>query len=336
MTNKISIIIPVFNRAKYIERCLDSILNQTYSNFEIILINDGSTDNSLDILKKYKKQDKRIIIIDKKHEGVSIARNAGIKKSSGDYITFVDSDDYLELNALENMINLSKKYKCEIIRTDYRYLNYNKDLPHTHKYEGMYKLNNKNRHMFIESALKEEFGCYIWLLLIKKDFIIKNNIYFEKELYVHQDLDFYINLFNNAHSIYFSNIITYNYIFNKECSKNLKNTKRNVISNINLSKALYSKLDNSYNDLIDVLTTKLSYIYFMGLFIENKMQLKEIYYMLINNEDFSNILKRMYSTKAYKKYCHKHKVYYFFLLKKINFNFLAFILNIYKIFFNKK
>lgn len=101
---KISIIVPIYNVESYLKRCLDSLINQTYSNIEIILINDGSTDLSGDISSKYAKIDKRIKLINSSNKGVSCARNKGLELASGDYIMFVDPDDYIELNTCEMLI----------------------------------------------------------------------------------------------------------------------------------------------------------------------------------------------------------------------------------------
>ena len=92
---KISVIIPVYNTEQYLKRCLDSIKENTYQYLEIICINDGSTDNSLEILEQYQKDDSRFIIIDQKNSGVSKARNNGLEKATGDYIAFIDSDDWI-------------------------------------------------------------------------------------------------------------------------------------------------------------------------------------------------------------------------------------------------
>ena len=92
----VSIIVPVFNVEKYLEKCLDSLLNQTYKKIEIICINNGSTDKSGEILKQYSKIDDRIVIITQANQGVSVARNEGIKKAKGNYIMFVDSDDWID------------------------------------------------------------------------------------------------------------------------------------------------------------------------------------------------------------------------------------------------
>ncbi len=113
----ITIIVPIYNCEKYLKRCIESLLSQTYKNIEIILINDGSTDNSIKICEKYQKIDSRIIIINKDNEGVSEARNDGIKKANGEYISFVDSDDYLALDTIEILFRYIEKNNvdCTIV-----------------------------------------------------------------------------------------------------------------------------------------------------------------------------------------------------------------------------
>ena len=101
MAIKISVIIPVYNIERYIGRCLQSVISQTLSDTEIIVINDGSTDNSLSIIEKYALKDKRIKIVTKKNEGLAFARKTGIENAEGDYILHLDGDDYLENNTLE-------------------------------------------------------------------------------------------------------------------------------------------------------------------------------------------------------------------------------------------
>lgn len=110
----VSIIIPVWNTARYLQECLDSVLAQTYDRLEILLINDGSTDNSLEICEEYQNKDKRIILIDKENTGVSDTRNIGLEKVSGDYILFVDSDDIVALNHVQLLIETAKKYDSDI------------------------------------------------------------------------------------------------------------------------------------------------------------------------------------------------------------------------------
>lgn len=111
----ISIIVPIYNCEKYIARCIDSILSQSYTDWELILINDGSLDTTENICKKYMNIDKRIKLCSKKNEGVSIARNVGIEKASGKFICFVDADDYLAANYLERLYDIQQKYNADTV-----------------------------------------------------------------------------------------------------------------------------------------------------------------------------------------------------------------------------
>ena len=123
----ISIIVPVFNVEKYLEKCIVSILNQSYQNLEIIFVDDGSTDSSGLICNKYKKMDKRVKVIHKKNGGLSDARNYGIKASKGKYITFIDSDDYIEKDYVEYLYSLIQKYKVNLSFCRY---NVERNTPH--------------------------------------------------------------------------------------------------------------------------------------------------------------------------------------------------------------
>lgn len=115
---KLSIIIPVYNTSKYLRRCLDSVIKQTYKDLEIICINDGSKDDSLEILNEYKAKDSRIKVIDKKNEGVSIARNVGLDNASGELVAFVDSDDAIVPDMYEKLIENLNEFKSDISACD--------------------------------------------------------------------------------------------------------------------------------------------------------------------------------------------------------------------------
>lgn len=112
---EISVIIPIYNCEKYLKECLDSVVNQTFRDIEVICINDGSTDDTLRILRNYAEADKRIKIINQKNKGVSSARNAGLDKAKGEYIYFMDADDYLELDALNELHRLIIEKSCDLI-----------------------------------------------------------------------------------------------------------------------------------------------------------------------------------------------------------------------------
>ncbi len=114
MNKLISVIVPIYNVEPYLKRCIDSIINQTYKTIEIILVDDGSTDNSSKICDEYKNKDKRIKVIHKKNGGLSSARNRGLDIAKGKYITFIDSDDYVDNDYIEYLYNLIKKYKTKM------------------------------------------------------------------------------------------------------------------------------------------------------------------------------------------------------------------------------
>lgn len=118
MSNLVSVIIPVYNVEQYVGRCIESVVNQTYKDIEIILVDDGSTDRSGKICDDYRDKDKRIKVIHKANGGLSDARNAGVKSFKGDYVTFIDSDDYISTQFIEDMLGVMKKEQAELIQCD--------------------------------------------------------------------------------------------------------------------------------------------------------------------------------------------------------------------------
>lgn len=116
----VSIIVPVYNVEKYLSKCIESLINQTYTNIEILLINDGSTDNSKKICEQFKEKDSRIKLINKENGGLSDARNKGLQEAISKYIAFVDSDDYVEKNYIETLYSLITKFNSEIAIADFR------------------------------------------------------------------------------------------------------------------------------------------------------------------------------------------------------------------------
>lgn len=119
MSTKISIIVPVYNVEKYIGQCLESLLNQTYQNIEVICVNDESPDDSISVINDYAKKDSRIVVVDQKNGGVSSARNAGLNKMTGQYYMFVDSDDWLDAICCETMYQTALKYDADVVMCSY-------------------------------------------------------------------------------------------------------------------------------------------------------------------------------------------------------------------------
>ena len=116
---KVSVLVPVYNVEEFLPECLDSLVGQTLKDIEIICINDGSRDGSLDIIKEYAKKDSRIVVIDKKNSGYGDSMNKGLAKASGEYVGIVESDDFIDRDAFEIMYELAKKYDVEIVKGNY-------------------------------------------------------------------------------------------------------------------------------------------------------------------------------------------------------------------------
>ncbi|MGU8221423.1 glycosyltransferase [Clostridium perfringens] len=179
----VSFIIPVYNCEKYISMCLDSLVNQTIKNKEIIIINDGSTDLSLEICEDYSKRYNFINIINQKNQGQSIARNVGIKLARGKYIQFVDADDYVDINCGEKFFELCEKYNLDCIRGKYHIYDEQYDIKKESLDLSDFKYTNKvvnSREYFIECINKKKYEVTPILGFIRRDFIIKNNIFFKE------------------------------------------------------------------------------------------------------------------------------------------------------------
>ena len=189
--SKVSVIIPVYNTSKYLHHCLDSVLSQTFAEFEIIIINDGSTDNSLEILREYEAKDNRIVVIDKNNEGVSAARNCGIKVAKGEYIMFCDSDDFVTPNWIEKLYEAIYKHPNSWVDCDY------------YKYDAVKNLVTPNHMKNITSDMvipNSEYYIYYknqnshscWNRIYKKDVLYSNNILFPVDISVGEDVLFNI------------------------------------------------------------------------------------------------------------------------------------------------
>ena len=187
---KVSVIIPVYNVEKYIKECINSLINQTFKDYEIILIDDGSTDESGNICDKYSNDYKFITTIHKKNEGVSIARNKGIEMSTGEYIVFIDADDYLTEDYLKIMVNNIEKFGCDVCTCNYLKL-YDKYIETTN-YKNKKKINKKKYIKIISDEKK--IGGFLWNKIYRSQIIKDNNLFFDKDICIMEDLLFNIKI----------------------------------------------------------------------------------------------------------------------------------------------
>jgi glycosyltransferase involved in cell wall biosynthesis len=179
-----SIIIPVYNVELYLRQCLESVLNQTYSDFEVVCVNDGSTDNSAAILNEYARNGARIKIIDQKNRGLSAARNAGIKGASGEYILLLDSDDWLEPNTLQTLADKQDGEDMVCFNGRRWFEDGTTETPDKGiEEQGMTGWNYYNKYAL--QPRKFHFVCTV-LRLYKRTFLLKNNLFFKEGIY-HED-----------------------------------------------------------------------------------------------------------------------------------------------------
>ena len=172
---KVSIIIPVHNTEQYLGQCLDSIINQTFQDIEVIVVNDASTDKSVLIIKEYQQKDSRIILVNITNSiGVSEARNIGIKKAKGIYITFVDSDDWLRKDYVEFLFNNIEKFKYDAVAGCYSIYN-DKTSQYKIRKHSFLTTKSKNNKFLI---LLPSINCSPWCKIYNREFLLKNNLFF--------------------------------------------------------------------------------------------------------------------------------------------------------------
>lgn len=303
---KYSFIVPVYNTEKYLKKCLDSLVNQTYKDFEIIVVNDGSTDKSSNIISKYQKKYKNIIVIDKENEGLSMARNRGVQKSSGKYIIFVDSDDYVSNKLLEEVdkkIDDSDILRFQIATEDEEYTKINEY--HEEEFESMCgydAFKYLSSYHFVEPA---------WCYVIRKNYYIENKFSFKKGVY-HEDFGLIPYVIYKARKVKSIDYIGYHYVQRNGSIMNNNDYKKTVKKAFDMleqykTMRLFAKNINRKNNLDD---------YFLS-YISNSVIVKARELKKDERKVYINELKKLnvfdgvlVNTKIrrFKKYLMKHNL----------------------------
>lgn len=243
---KVSVIVPIYNAEKYLSRCIESIQMQKLKEIEIILINDGSTDNSLEICKKYAKDDNRIKIIDKSNEGVSTARNIGIETAIGEYIGFVDSDDWIQYDMYSSMYETVSKTQSYICMCNY-YSEQSDNIIPISLNLGSKQL-NKNEivnclilNMIGPKNLNNNSSTImgsVWRLIINRKFILQNQLRFPLNIPIMEDLLFCINALLKCNHVAIDNGFYYYYCNNPTSA--IRSHNKEII---NIHKMVYDELE---------------------------------------------------------------------------------------------
>lgn len=223
MSYKVSVIVPVYNVEKFLSRCLDSLIRQTLEDIEIICVNDSSTDNSLSILQYYAKRDARISVISQANQGVSVARNTGMKFATGEYIGFVDSDDWIDLNFYEKLYNAAKKEDADIACcSSIRVHDSGRKLPKVtvKKYQVITGLNEKFR------VTNTPRMSYVWNKIYRRKNLLNRNIKFPVNVTCCEDVYFTIDaLYSSRKIVTVPEVLYYYWVNTKSATRTMTDRK---------------------------------------------------------------------------------------------------------------
>lgn len=283
----ISIIVPIYNAEKYLNKCIDSLVNQTKKELEFILVNDGSTDSSEDIIKSYK--DKRIKYFKNKNQGIGKTRNFGIDKATGKYLMFLDSDDYLDINACEKLYNKAIKEKSDLVVFDF--------------YRVEETLKEVTINNFKSSSLKENPNLLLDInlgpcnKLIKRELIDKNNTRFNEEL-KYEDTPFVTEIIKNANKISKLNEYLHYYVIHSNSETTVRDERVfDIIKIIDIIRNQYK--DEKYmEDIVNKLTVRT----FTNYTIQQRVQKDLKVGMKFIDEAFSYMKKNIPNYKNNKYY----------------------------------
>ena len=201
---KISVIIPVYNVEKYLPQCLDSVLSQSYANLQVILIDDGSTDNSGAICDEYAAKDSRIIVIHQENAGAAAAKNAGLRIATGKYLSFVDSDDFLEPDAYVHMVSLMESHQADVVQCAFNNVYVNQVVPHAFLGEQT----GFSSIQFLEQFTKDWTCGLLWDKLYVRS--IFDGVFFEEGHKIDDEYFTYRGIMN-AKKVVRDNFVIYNY-----------------------------------------------------------------------------------------------------------------------------
>lgn len=244
----ISVIIPVYNAEKYLHKCIDSVLSQSYQDFELILVNDGSKDLSGSICDEYARKDERVKVFHKENGGVSTARNIGIDNATGDYICFVDSDDWIESNCLEVLHKTVLSENLDILQFSYRRVNEDEEIIQTYSEETLIL----DLYNYIE---KDVFLVCVAGTIVKKSIIEKNNLRFQTNLKLAEDQLFILSAMNFSKRLKRISNVFYNYRKNEKSATATAEFYDIVHSIVELNNFKHKKTFKKHIDRMIVLQT---------------------------------------------------------------------------------
>lgn len=305
---KVSIVIPIFNSEKYMNKCIDSILDQSLKDIEIILVNDGSTDNSAIIADSYKIKDSRVKVIHQKNSGPSVARNNAIKLATGKYIGFVDSDDYIEKDMYKRLFNIASDKNIQISMCGYKEIHLYNDT----SIEVKTKLiNNKvyykediNKEIISTFCKSNNYGFYsLWNKLYLREWLIESEFILDENRDHGEDWWFNINVISKVDSFICTNEPLYNYVHINENSLMFKYRENQFDLLLESRKNLISIIPDEF---IDYEELNIRFIYEFSSYIlrtfknvKNKEKCKFMIKNVLTNKDVIEVCNGKYNMSIY-------------------------------------
>lgn len=311
-TPTISVIVPVFNSEKYLEKCVFSILNQTYRQLEVIIVNDGSEDDSWNLCKKLSTLDNRLKVYTKDNEGVSIARNFGFSRSKGSWIMFVDADDYLKPTLIEELIGKVNN-NVDIVASSCNIVKNNGE-QRVHFFNRDYNLSTiKDKKILFRQLMYPEYGQHVkfahtaigvpWGKIYRKNFLTNHNLKFDEKLTIMEDNIFNMYAFYYARTIKYIDkpLYCYRYEHMDSCFTNYKADLSSYFLPVIENRYMFLKETGLYsdrllqNDFINETIRIATIIFKSQIFNKNNPELwpqvRKNYFSIVNDSYLSKVLK---------------------------------------------
>ena len=299
---KVSIVVPVFNLEKSIEVCVYTLINQTYSNLEIILIDDGSNDKSLEICQKMCKEDCRIFVLNHENKGVSYTRNRGISFASGDYIMFIDGDDKVLPDMIEKYVTAAEEYHADVVIGGIIFVDGGDSISE----KNFSKIGIYGNDIW-ENICQDETGLYGYVpnKLYRADLIKTNNIFFNTNMYAQEDLDFALTVYSQSNCFCLIDYAGYIYYYVSDKRKHpLDHFICNKIKMLKIAESRYEiseaskiKIINQIKGFVFVTLYESTYIE-MKTEVEKLHEIKDLDELLLQNCKHPGIVIKLFQKKA--------------------------------------
>jgi glycosyltransferase EpsJ len=316
---KISVIVPIYNVENYLEKCLNSILNQSFKNLELILVNDGSTDSSENICRKYKKKDDRVKLITKKNEGVSSARNVGLNEATGKYVAFIDPDDSISDMYFKRLFSIAEEKNLDAVICGYKTVPSNINVvPHFNLNKIM---NGKDLILSSPNVHSDNDLCFSWRTLYNLELINENNIRFNERLFVGEDVIFNLEYLLASNRVYAISDSLYFYTINNPNSAMRKPYKEYLENNLLLQYDLRKRLSKEYGiydnecyrrDMAKYYINNIFRLILNNLKNRGRPITKGDFKRILNYEMIKNSIKEL----GYSYHCGNYREYIYFLALK--------------------